>query len=50
MTDALNGKEVTLTPRQIDLIRRVQAGAYAHPEFDGNAEYIDYFSGVDSGP
>jgi len=47
ITDALNGKEVALTPRQIELIRRVQAGSYAHPEFDGNAEYVDYFSGVD---
>lgn len=45
--DALNDKDVELTERQLDLIRRVQAGAYAHPEFDGNAEYIDYYSGVD---
>mmetsp|Transcript_19888 Transcript_19888/g.43204 ORF Transcript_19888/g.43204 Transcript_19888/m.43204 type:complete len:815 (+) Transcript_19888:126-2570(+) len=45
--DALNDKNVTLTPRQLELIRRIQGGAYAHPEFEGNAEYIDYFSGVD---
>jgi ribosome biogenesis protein ERB1 len=45
--DALNDKNVTLTPRQLELIRRIQGGAYAHPEFDGNAEYIDYYSGVD---
>ncbi|GMI41444.1 hypothetical protein TrCOL_g11646 [Triparma columacea] len=42
--DALNGKEVTLTPREIEVIRRIQAGAYAHPEHDANPEYIDYFS------
>mmetsp|Transcript_21103 Transcript_21103/g.52329 ORF Transcript_21103/g.52329 Transcript_21103/m.52329 type:complete len:809 (+) Transcript_21103:17-2443(+) len=45
--DALNDKNVQLNARQMELIRRIQGGAYAHPEFDGNAEYIDYFSGVD---
>lgn len=44
--DALNDKEVELTERQLDLIRRVQAGAFAHPEFDANPDYIDYISGV----
>jgi len=45
--DALNDKNVELTARQLELIRRIQRGAYAHPEFEGNADYIDYFSGVD---
>ena len=45
--DALNDKEVELSERQLELIRRVQAGAFAHPEFDANPDYIDYFSGVD---
>mmetsp|Transcript_19583 Transcript_19583/g.45652 ORF Transcript_19583/g.45652 Transcript_19583/m.45652 type:complete len:816 (-) Transcript_19583:63-2510(-) len=45
--DTLNDKNVALTARQLQLIRRIQGGAYAHPEFDGNADYIDYFSGVD---
>lgn len=45
--DALNGKEIELSDRQLELIRRVQGGAFAHPEFDGNPDYIDYFSGVD---
>ena len=44
--DALNDKNVELTPRQLELIRRIQSGAYAHPEFDSNPDYIDYFSGV----
>jgi ribosome biogenesis protein ERB1 len=44
--DALNDKNITLTARQLELIRRIQGGAYAHPEFDGNADYIDYYSGV----
>eukprot|EP00520_Triparma_pacifica_P006415 CAMPEP_0118663698 /NCGR_PEP_ID=MMETSP0785-20121206/17579_1 /TAXON_ID=91992 /ORGANISM="Bolidomonas pacifica, Strain CCMP 1866" /LENGTH=835 /DNA_ID=CAMNT_0006557477 /DNA_START=50 /DNA_END=2554 /DNA_ORIENTATION=- len=42
--DALNGKEVTLTPREIEVIRRIQAGAYAHPEHNANPDYIDYYS------
>jgi ribosome biogenesis protein ERB1 len=45
--DALNDTHVELTQRQIEIIRRIQGGAYAHPEHDGNAEYIDYYSGVD---
>ena len=45
--DALNAKEVTLTKRQIKLIRRLQGGAFAHPEHDANPDYIDYCSGVD---
>jgi len=44
--DMLNDKNVELSARQLELIRRIQSGAYAHPEFDGNADYIDYFSGV----
>ena len=44
--DALNGKEVTLTPREIEIIRRIQAGAYAHPEHDANPDYIAYYSSI----
>jgi len=44
--DALNDKSVELTQRQLEIIRRIQNGAYAHPEHDGNPDYIDYFSGV----
>jgi ribosome biogenesis protein ERB1 len=44
--DALNDKEVELSERQLELIRRVQAGAFAHPEFDATPDYIDYVSGV----
>ena len=44
--DALNDKNVTLTPRQLELIRRVQSGAFAHPEFDANPDYIDYYSSI----
>ena len=45
--DALNDRTVQLTSRQLELIRRVQAGAFAHPEHDAYPDYIDYFSGVD---
>jgi ribosome biogenesis protein ERB1 len=45
--DALNDRNVELSERQLELIRRVQAGAFAHPEHDANPDYIDYFSGVD---
>jgi len=45
--DALNDQDVTLTDRQIQLIRRIQAGAFAHPEHDANPDYIPYYSGVD---
>lgn len=44
--DALNDRNVPLTARQLELIRRVQAGAFAHPEFDGTPDYIDYYSGI----
>jgi len=45
--DALNDKDMQLTERQLEIIRRVQAGAFAHPEFDAHPDYIAYYSGVD---
>jgi len=45
--DALNARDVALTPRQVELIRRLQSGAFAHPEHDANPDYVAYFSGVD---
>ena len=45
--DALNDKEIELTDRQLEIIRRIQSGAFAHPEHDANPDMIDYFSGVD---
>jgi ribosome biogenesis protein ERB1 len=44
--DMYNGKEVVLTERELEIIRRVQAGAFAHPEHDDTPEYVDYFSGI----
>jgi len=45
--DELNDEEITLSPEQIEMLRRIQSGAYAHKEHDANPDYIDYFSGVD---
>ena len=45
--DALHDRNVELSQRQLELIRRVQSGAVAHPEHDANPDYIDYYSGVD---
>lgn len=45
--DALNDRSIELSERQLELIRRVQGGAFAHPEHDANPDHIDYFSGVD---
>ncbi len=44
--DALNAKTVKLTPRDIEIIRRIQSGAYAHPEHDANPDYIDYYTSI----
>ena len=49
--DALNAREVTMTAREVEIIRRIQSGAYAHPEHDANPDYVDYYSSkhLDSG-
>lgn len=44
MYDAYNDRKVVLSDRDLEVIRRIQAGAYAHPEMDANPEYVDYFS------
>jgi len=46
--DPLNDKEVPLTQRQLELVRRIQEGAFAHPEFEAHADSTPYFSGVDT--
>lgn len=44
--DALNAKNVELTERQVQLIRRMQSGAFAHPEHEAHPDYVDYYSGI----
>jgi ribosome biogenesis protein ERB1 len=45
--DALNDTEVVLTDRDLEIIRRIQSGAYAHPEHEAHPAYIPYYSEVD---
>ncbi|CAN0121144.1 unnamed protein product [Ascophyllum nodosum] len=40
--DAYNDREVTLTDRELEVIRRIQAGAFPHPEFEAHSDYVDY--------
>ena len=42
--DMYNDRKITLSERDLEIIRRVQAGAFAHPEFDDTPDYVDYFS------
>ena len=42
--DKLNGREVTLTPREALLIRRIKAGAFANPESEMYPDLVDYVS------
>ncbi len=35
--DAYNDRNVILTERDLEIIRRMQAGAFAHPEFEAEA-------------
>ena len=44
--DMYNDREVTLSARDLEIIRRIQSGAYAHPEFNDTPEYSDYYSGT----
>jgi len=44
--DMYNDRNVVLTEREMEIIRRVQAGAFAHPEFDDTPDYVDYYSSV----
>ena len=42
--DMYNDREVVLTERDLEIIRRMQAGAFAHPEHNDTPDYIDYIS------
>lgn len=44
--DMYNDREIVLSERELEIIRRVQAGAFAHPEHDDTPDYIDYFSSI----
>lgn len=42
--DAYNDRQIVLSDRDMELIRRIQAGAFAHPEHNAYPEYVPYFS------
>jgi ribosome biogenesis protein ERB1 len=42
--DAYNDREVVLTDRQMQLIRNVMKGNYAHPEFNDTPDYVPIHS------
>jgi ribosome biogenesis protein ERB1 len=44
--DMYNDQEVVLSERDMEIIRRMQAGAFAHPEHDDTPDYDDYFSSI----
>lgn len=44
--DMYNDRHVVLSERELEIIRRVQAGAFAHPEFDDTPDYVDYESSI----
>uniref|UniRef100_A0AAV1VLX6 Ribosome biogenesis protein BOP1 homolog n=1 Tax=Peronospora matthiolae TaxID=2874970 RepID=A0AAV1VLX6_9STRA len=42
--DAYNDRKIVLSDRDMEIIRRMQAGAFAHPEFEAYPEYVDVCS------
>ncbi|CAM9101342.1 unnamed protein product [Phaeothamnion confervicola] len=40
--DAYNDREIELTRRDLELVRRIQSGAFPHPEFEAYPDYVDY--------
>ena len=43
--DALNDREHVLSDRELEIIRRIQSGAYAHPEHDAHPDMVHYYTG-----
>lgn len=44
--DMYNDREVVLSARDIEIIQRIQAGTFAHPEHDDTPDYVDYYSSI----
>ncbi|TDH64827.1 uncharacterized protein CCR75_000594 [Bremia lactucae] len=42
--DAYNDRKIVISDRNMEIIRRMQAGAFAHPEFEAYPDYVDIFS------
>ena len=48
--DALNDREVTLSARELEIARRIQAGAFANPESEMYPDLVPYYSAVHDKP
>ena len=44
--DMYNDREIVLSNRDLEIIRRVQGGTYAHAEFNDTPQYVDYVSSI----
>ncbi|CAI5723856.1 unnamed protein product [Peronospora destructor] len=42
--DAYNDRMIVVSDRDMEIIRRMQAGAFAHPEFEAYPDYVDIYS------
>ncbi|POM74727.1 hypothetical protein PHPALM_8271, partial [Phytophthora palmivora] len=42
--DAYNDRKIVISDRDMEIIRRMQAGAFAHPEFEAYPDYVDIYS------
>lgn len=42
--DAYNDRKIVVSDRDMEIIRRIQAGAFAHPEFEAYPDYVDIYS------
>ncbi|CAH0489408.1 unnamed protein product [Peronospora farinosa] len=42
--DAYNDRKIVVSDRDMEIIRRMQAGAFAHPEFEAYPDYVDIYS------
>ncbi|KAG7389784.1 Ribosome biogenesis protein 1 [Phytophthora pseudosyringae] len=42
--DAYNDRKIVISDREMEIIRRMQAGAFAHPEFEAYPDYVDIYS------
>ena len=40
--DAVNDRDVVLSDRDLEILRRIQSGAFAHPEFEAYPDYIPF--------
>jgi ribosome biogenesis protein ERB1 len=44
--DMYNDRHVVLSERDLQIIRRLQSSAFAHPEHNDTPDYIDYYSSI----